>query len=61
MKLKIMKRVLYILAVLLSVAWIIGFFIFSAGMFIHCVLVVAILLYLQGVMKTPRLRTDMTQ
>jgi Family of unknown function (DUF5670) len=48
-----MKKIFFLLAVLLFITWIIGFFVLTAGMFIHCILLMAVLLYLQGVIRTP--------
>lgn len=48
------KRLFYILALVLSITWIIGFFfIGGAGISIHCILVIAVLSFLQGVICNP--------
>ncbi|MBT1702508.1 lmo0937 family membrane protein [Chryseosolibacter indicus] len=38
-----MSDILYILAVILIIGWILGFFVFSVGSLIHILLVVAII------------------
>ena len=50
------KKIFYLLALVLWVTWVLGFFIFSAGMFIHGLLLVAILLYLQGIICAPQIQ-----
>jgi hypothetical protein len=57
MKSQTMKKVFYLLSFLFSLVWVIGFFLLGAGMFIHCILVIAVLLYLQGLISAPRLRS----
>jgi hypothetical protein len=57
MKLQIMKKVFYLLSFLFFLVWIMGFFVLGAGVFIHCILVIAVLLYLQGLISAPRLRS----
>ena len=41
-KQKVMSDILYILAVILIIGWILGYFVFSVGNLIHILLVVAI-------------------
>jgi hypothetical protein len=51
-----MGSLLYLIAVLLIIGWILGFFVFSAGGIIHVLLVlavIAILLRLIGGSRTP--------
>jgi hypothetical protein len=51
-----MSSLLYLIAVLLIIGWILGFFVFSAGGIIHVLLVlavIAILLRLIGGSRTP--------
>jgi len=49
-----MKDLLYILAVILIVAWAIGFFGFSAGGIIHVLLVIAVIAVLLRVIQGRR-------
>jgi len=49
-----MKDLLYILAVILIVAWAIGFFGFSAGGIIHVLLVIAVIAILLRVIQGRR-------
>ena len=49
-----MKDLLYILAVILIVAWAIGFFGFSAGGLIHVLLVIAVIAVLLRVIQGRR-------
>ncbi|TMI95243.1 MAG: lmo0937 family membrane protein [Bacteroidetes bacterium] len=51
-----MSSILYLIAVLLIIGWILGFFVFSAGGIIHVLLVlavIAILVRLIGGSSTP--------
>lgn len=41
-----MKNLLYIIAVVLVVGWIFGFFVYHAGGFIHALLVIAVIMIL---------------
>lgn len=41
-----MKNLLYVIAVVLVIGWILGFFIFNAGGFIHALLVIAVIVIL---------------
>jgi hypothetical protein len=45
---------LYLVAVILLIGWILGFFVFSAGQFIHLLLVVAIIAILFRVIRGDR-------
>ncbi|MCK7537171.1 MAG: lmo0937 family membrane protein [Marinilabiliales bacterium] len=49
-----MKDILYILAVILVIAWAIGFFGFSAGGIIHVLLVIALIAVLVRVIQGRR-------
>jgi hypothetical protein len=49
-----MKLALYILAALLAASWIIGFFIFKTGMFIHVLMIIAILFLMQAIIINPK-------
>jgi hypothetical protein len=51
-----MKKLFYILAVLLSVTWLVGFFILGAGSVIHCLLMMGVLFYLQAIISTANLK-----
>ncbi|MBS1644743.1 MAG: lmo0937 family membrane protein [Bacteroidetes bacterium] len=46
-----MKSVLYLIAVILIVGWIFGFFISHAGNFIHILLLIAIVALVIGMLK----------
>lgn len=50
-----MKDLLYIIAVILVVAWAIGFFGFSAGGLIHVLLVIAVIAILVRVIQGRRI------
>lgn len=41
-----MKNLLYVIAVVLVIGWVLGFFIFNAGGFIHALLVIAVIVIL---------------
>lgn len=49
-----MKDILYIIAVILVIAWAIGFFGFSAGGIIHVLLVIAVIAILVRVIQGRR-------
>ena len=49
-----MKLALFIIAGLLAVGWILGFFIFSAGTFIHILVICAALAFMQAIILTPK-------
>jgi Family of unknown function (DUF5670) len=46
-----MRSLLYLIAVILIVGWILGFFVYSAGGLIHILLVFAIIALLMGVIR----------
>jgi hypothetical protein len=46
-----MRSLLYLIAVILVVGWILGFFVYSAGGLIHVLLVIAIIALLMGVIR----------
>ncbi|MHC1730532.1 MAG: lmo0937 family membrane protein [Bacteroidales bacterium] len=50
-----MKDILYIVAVVLLIAWAIGFFGFSAGGFIHVLLVIAVIAVLVRIIQGRRI------
>lgn len=49
-----MKRMLFGLALLLFLAWVIGFFIFNAGKMIHLSGIISAIAYMQAVIITPK-------
>ena len=49
-----MKLVLFIIAALLATIWLIGFFIFDAGMFIHILMITAALFWIRGIIVSPK-------
>jgi len=46
-----MRSLLYIIAVILIIGWIQGFFVYSAGGLIHILLVIAIIALILGVIR----------
>jgi Family of unknown function (DUF5670) len=46
-----MRSLLYLIAVILIIGWILGFFVYSAGGMIHILLVIAIVALLMGVIR----------
>ncbi|MCR8560072.1 lmo0937 family membrane protein [Mucilaginibacter sp. BJC16-A38] len=48
-----MKSLLYIIAVILIIGWAIGVFAYSAGGIIHVLLVIAIISFLIGIIRSP--------
>lgn len=46
LKIIIMGNLLYVLAVILIVGWLLGMFAFNAGGFIHILLVIAVIIFL---------------
>lgn len=53
-KLKIMRSILYILALILIIGWAVGFFGYSVGYLIHILLVMAIISLLIGLIRGDR-------
>ncbi len=45
-KIYVMGNLLYIIAVILLIGWLLGMFAFNAGNFIHALLVIAVILFL---------------
>jgi Family of unknown function (DUF5670) len=45
-KMNVMGNLLYVLAVILLVGWLLGMFAFNAGGFIHVLLVIAVIIFL---------------
>ncbi|MCB9046585.1 MAG: lmo0937 family membrane protein [Chitinophagales bacterium] len=46
-----MRSVLYLVAVILVIGWILGFFVYSAGQVIHILLVIALIALILGVIR----------
>ncbi|HCX22635.1 MAG TPA: lmo0937 family membrane protein [Cytophagales bacterium] len=46
-----MRGLLYIIAIILVIGWLLGFFVYSAGSLIHALLVIAVIALLIGVIK----------
>jgi hypothetical protein len=46
-----MRSILYIIAVVLIVGWLLGFFVYSAGSLIHILLVLAVISLLIGLIR----------
>lgn len=46
-----MRSLLYIIAVILIVGWLLGFFVYNTGGIIHVLLVIAIIALILGVIK----------
>ncbi|MGZ8508729.1 MAG: DUF5670 family protein [Chitinophagaceae bacterium] len=49
-----MKLALYLLAALLAISWVVGFFILKAGMFIHVLMITAALFLMQAIIINPK-------
>jgi uncharacterized protein DUF5670 len=50
-----MRSLLYIIAVILIIGWVLGAFVYSAGSIIHILLVLAIVSLLLGFLRTGRI------
>ncbi|MEO6978107.1 MAG: lmo0937 family membrane protein [Mucilaginibacter sp.] len=48
-----MRSLLYIIAVIMIIGWAIGVFAYSAGGLIHALLVIAIISFLIGIIRSP--------
>lgn len=46
-----MRTILFIIAIILVIGWILGFFVYSAGALIHILLVLAIIALLLGLIR----------
>jgi hypothetical protein len=46
-----MRSILYLIAVILVIGWLLGFFVYSAGGLIHILIVLAIVSLLLGLMR----------
>jgi hypothetical protein len=49
-----MKLAFFIIAGLLAIAWIVGYFILNAGVFIHFLVMSSALSFMQGIIVTPK-------
>lgn len=49
-----MRNLLYLIAVLLIIGWLIGFFAYSAGSVIHILLVIAVIVILLNIIQGRR-------
>jgi hypothetical protein len=47
-----MRSILYLIAVILVVGWLLGFFVYSAGGLIHILIVLAIISLVLGLMRS---------
>ena len=50
-KINIMRSLLYIIAVILVIGWVFGFFVYNTGGIIHVLLVIAVIALLLGIIK----------
>jgi hypothetical protein len=48
-----MRSLLYIIAVIMIIGWAIGVFAYSAGGIIHALLIIAIISFLIGIIRSP--------
>ncbi len=46
-----MRSILYLIAVVLLIGWVLGFFIYTAGSVIHILLVLAVISFILGVIR----------
>ena len=56
-----MKKTFYIVSLLLALTWFLGFFALGAGRPIHCLLMIGLVFYLQGVITHPDLKPSKTK
>jgi hypothetical protein len=47
-----MRSILYLIAVILIVGWLLGFFVYSAGGLIHILIVLAVISLVLGLMRS---------
>jgi hypothetical protein len=47
-----MRSILYLIAVILIIGWILGFFVYSAGGLIHILIVLAVISLILGLMRS---------
>jgi uncharacterized membrane protein len=50
-----MKDILYIIAIVLIIGWLIGFFVFNAGSVIHLLLIIAVIAIIVRVIQGKRI------
>ena len=50
-----MNNLLYLIAVILIIGWVLGFFVYSAGSIIHLLLVIAVIAILFRIIRGDRL------
>ncbi len=50
-KLNYMRTILYLIAIILVIGWLLGFFVYSAGALIHVLLVLAVIALLLGLIR----------
>lgn len=46
-----MRTLLYLIAIILVIGWLLGFFVYSAGQLIHVLLVIAVIALIMGVIR----------
>ncbi|MBN8832851.1 MAG: lmo0937 family membrane protein [Sphingobacteriales bacterium] len=49
-----MSNLLYLIAVILIIGWVLGFFVYSAGSIIHILLVIAVIAILLNIIRGSR-------
>ena len=54
LKITTMKLAFFIIAGLLAITWLVGYFVFNAGAFIHLFVISAALSFMQGIIVTPK-------
>jgi hypothetical protein len=47
-----MRSILYLIAVILVIGWVLGFFVYSAGGLIHILIVLAVISLILGLMRS---------
>ncbi|WP_205511687.1 MULTISPECIES: lmo0937 family membrane protein [Longitalea] len=47
-----MRSILYLIAVILVIGWLLGFFVYSAGGLIHVLIVLAVISLILGLMRS---------
>jgi hypothetical protein len=47
-----MRSILYLIAVILIIGWLLGFFVYSAGGLIHVLIVLAVISLILGLMRS---------
>jgi len=46
-----MRSILYVIAVILVIGWLLGFFVYNAGGLIHILIVLAVIAFLIGIIR----------